>query len=114
MSHATQTLHTCDRCGAGVTGPLRTRKQPDGWLTVDAVMPDAEGAPALVAADLCAPCVKALMDWFMVGKAPVAIPQCQRPTKSGNGRCRLAPESITHTRHLEGVTPTDGDHPFQP
>ena len=61
MVHATQTLFTCDRCGVNVTGPLRTRKQPDGWQTVEMVMPPDQ---AVVQADLCTECVASLMGWW--------------------------------------------------
>lgn len=69
MSRATQTLHTCDRCGRKTTSPLGTRKAPEGWRQVDvAKAQDFPLPPAIVAADLCGDCVQELARWFESGQ----------------------------------------------
>lgn len=69
MSRATQTLHTCDRCGNKTTSPLGTRKAPEGWRQVDvAKAQDLPTLPAIVAADLCGACVQSLAHWFDAGQ----------------------------------------------
>lgn len=73
MSRATQTLHTCDRCGQSATSPLGTRKKPEGWREAEAVVPSegsSDGA-GVAAVDLCPECVASAVEWWrQVGARP--------------------------------------------
>ena len=63
MTRATQAVLTCDRCGASITTRVGTRKYPDGWVRMDALVDSGSGAYIAIV-DFCPECVQSACAWY--------------------------------------------------